>query len=253
MAHTRGLCPLIALSLLLGNLTVVAHAAEAADEPVSIDAIVFDPAEEAAAHTWIQQGADLTRAGNPQRAIDDYLDKAIGWFERTYLASGKAIYSAQSTEQAILYSALPQEPKREVLVVEGKWAELYLIKAYALIELGRLSDARVALEGAMTLAPMSARLVSEYAYTFQEEQNWNRAIEEYRRAADLAENWTDEALRTEELTRAWRGEGFALIELGRLDEARALYRKCLKLNRKDEAARNELKYIEQLERRQGAR
>ncbi len=61
---------------------------------------------------------------------------------------------------AILYSALPQDPKRDVIVLDGKWAELYLIKAYALVELGRLSDGRAPLENAVALSPMNARVVS---------------------------------------------------------------------------------------------
>lgn len=42
--------------------------------------------------------------------------------------------------------------------------------------------------------------------------------------------------------------GYALSEMGRLDEAEANYRECLKIDPKDKGAMNELLYIAQQRR-----
>jgi Flp pilus assembly protein TadD len=46
-----------------------------------------------------------------------------------------------------------------------------------------------------------------------------------------------------DLTRAWRGKAYCLVEQGHLDEAEQLYHKCLELDPNDSKAKNELKYI----------
>jgi tetratricopeptide (TPR) repeat protein len=48
-----------------------------------------------------------------------------------------------------------------------------------------------------------------------------------------------------DLGRAWRGMGYVLIEQGRLEEAEAIYKKCLTLDPNDEKAKGELRYIKE--------
>ena len=70
--------------------------------------------------------------------------------------------------------------------------------------------------------------------------------ESYRQAASVAELGSDEAKKSEDLSRAWRGEGFCLTEQGKLDEAETLYKRCLEANPNDTKAKVELQYIERL-------
>ena len=46
-----------------------------------------------------------------------------------------------------------------------------------------------------------------------------------------------------ELARAFRGKGYSLIDLGRLDEAKAAYQRALELEPNNETAQKELDYI----------
>jgi Flp pilus assembly protein TadD len=62
----------------------------------------------------------------------------------------------------------------------------------------------------------------------------------------MAEIASDDATKTINLTRAWRGQGYCLVEQGKLNEAEAMYRKCLALDPKDNKARGELEYIQGL-------
>jgi Flp pilus assembly protein TadD len=43
--------------------------------------------------------------------------------------------------------------------------------------------------------------------------------------------------------RAWRGLGYNLVEEGKLDEAEAMYRKCLELDPDDAKSQGELRSI----------
>ena len=43
-----------------------------------------------------------------------------------------------------------------------------------------------------------------------------------------------------------RGVGYSLIELGRLDEAEEVFNQCLDIDKDDQGAKRELKYIQQM-------
>ena len=58
-------------------------------------------------------------------------------------------------------------------------------------------------------------------------------------AAKLAPDDT----RSDELGRARRGQGYVLVELGKLDEAEKKYQQCLAANPNDANAKAELQYV----------
>ena len=194
-------------------------------------------------------GRDLMTLGEPRRAIDEYFDKVIQYYERTYQDSERAVYSSQNLQMSLLYSAIPRPDKKGSEVLDSTWGEAYLLKAYALIQLGELLKAREALQSALVVSPMSARYMSELAHTYAVEKNFDRSIELYRQSADFAIRTSSGAMRNEDLARAWRGEATVLVEMGKLADARALYQKCLELDPHDQISRNELDYIDGLEKK----
>jgi Tfp pilus assembly protein PilF len=96
---------------------------------------------------------------------------------------------------------------------------------------------------------MSSQYQSELAYTYQVQKDCDRSIETYRQAASVAELGSSEETKSDDLARAWRGEGYCLVEQGKLDEAEALYRQCLDANPNDRKAQGELQYVESLRKK----
>ncbi len=196
----------------------------------------------------LREGTVALKAGDRQRAISEYFDKVIAYYEARYKDNPALVFSAQSPTQALLYAASGAGAKRDTLVLDAVWADSHLARAYALSELGRVEEARKDLEAAIALSPMSSQYLSELAYTYQLDRNWEASLDQYRKAAGAAD-MSAEASRKADLGRAWRGEAYGLVELGKLDEAQALYQKCLQLDRNDGKARNELEYIRELRKK----
>jgi tetratricopeptide (TPR) repeat protein len=196
--------------------------------------------------TLLVKGGDALKKGEAEKAITEYFDPVIQHYTEIYKGETKRIYSAQNQMQAIMYVALPDDKKLGTEVVDGTWADAYLMKAYALTELGKLKEAQQALESAIGLSPMNSQYLSELAYTYQAMKDCDKSIEKYTQAASMAELASEEATKTTDLTRAWRGRGYCLVEQGKLEEAEAMYRKSLALDPKDDKSKGELNYIQGL-------
>lgn len=193
-------------------------------------------------------GRKLVEQGKPKAAIDEMFDPVINYFKQVYSDPGQQVFAATTQEEALFYAALGATLNKTVVVVNSLWSDAYLMKGYASTDLGQIAQAREALEAAIALAPQNPRYLSEMGYWHQVNRDWESSLSSYESAADAAELISDKAMRVEELTRALRGQGYALVEMQKFDEAEALYEKCLKLNRKDDKARGELAYIKQARR-----
>jgi tetratricopeptide (TPR) repeat protein len=191
----------------------------------------------------LSQGRKVLQRNEPELAIAGYFDPVIEHFERIYRDSGKRVYAASNQMQVFIYVALPNEEKKPVEVLDSTWSDAYLMKAYALTELRRIGDAQAALERATALSPLTSQYISELAYTYQAQGQCERSIASYQQAEAVVEMGSDDATKTADLTRAWRGQGYCLVEQGRFDEAEALYRKCLALDPSDTKAKGEIEYI----------
>jgi tetratricopeptide (TPR) repeat protein len=234
-------------------IAIVAAVVSVAGGP---SALAADGAESAAAQSAadlpredLATGRDLMTAGQPRRAIDEFFDKVIRHFELAYKDSERAVYSSQNLQMSLIYAAIPRPDKKGSEVLDSTWGDAYLLKAYALMALGELHQAREALESALVVSPMSAKYMAELARTYVAEKNYDKSIELYRQSADFANRTSAASLRNEDLARAWRGEAYSLAEQGKTREARALYEECLRLDPQDGKALNELKYLDQVEKR----
>jgi tetratricopeptide (TPR) repeat protein len=185
--------------------------------------------------------------GDPELAISKYFDPVIAHYEELRKNSKKRYFSANNQVQTLIYLALPAaaDERTEVQVLDSTWGAAYLLKAYALIELHRIADAQSALQAAIALSPMDSQYKSELAYTYQVQKDCDRSIAMYSEAASDAESFSDESTKTDDLTRAWRGQGYCLVEQGKWAEAAAMYEKCLALDPNDSKAKGELAYVKQ--------
>jgi tetratricopeptide (TPR) repeat protein len=189
------------------------------------------------------QGRKVMERGEPELAIAAFYDPVIEHFARTYRDSGKRVYAARSQTQMFIYVALPNEEKKPIEVLDSTWSDAYLMKAYALTELRKLDASEAALQKAIELSPLTAQYILELAYVYQARGECDRSIETYKQAESAAKMASDDATKKDDLTRALRGQGYCLVEEGRLDEAEALYRKSLALDPSDMKAMGELEYI----------
>ena len=137
--------------------------------------------------------------------------------------------------------------KKNTQVYNLTCADATYHKGSAYIELKELSKAKQWIKKAIKLLPKDSLYVSELAFVYQLEKNLVKALEIYKRAEDIAKKDLDYLDNRFGLSRAIRGEGFILIDLGRLSEAKEYFKKALELNPDDKSALNELKYIESLE------
>ena len=196
----------------------------------------------------VVKGVTEFQAGRRQEAMAIY-DSVIEHY-RTANADAKVdLYSARNAAEALFYMARSVNQKRDAKVVSRAWSDAYMMKGYALADMGQLKEAREAVEAAVALSPFNSQYLAELGYLHQLDHAWDRSLETYKRSGEGAEISSPDR-RNLDLARAFRGQGYALIELGRLDEAEALYRKAIELDGADTKAPNELKYIQQLRDKQ---
>ena len=182
----------------------------------------------------------------PAQAISEHFDKVIQHFETRHRNSKDKVFCARTPEEVIYYSALGAGLGQNTTVFDSTWSDAYFLKAYALVELEQPAEARKLLERALELSPMNSAYLSESAHLDQMDKDWATALAKFKQATEAAE-MTPENFKAYEKTRALRGQGFALIELGRLEEAKSMYYQALELDPDDEGSKHELRYIERME------
>lgn len=98
---------------------------------------------------------------------------------------------------------------------------------------------------------MTLAISNELAEIYALENNWPDALKSYREAEKNVKLGPEEG-QADDLARARRGQGYVLVELGRLDEAEKKYRQCLATDPNDTKAKGELGYVrEQIAKRKG--
>jgi tetratricopeptide (TPR) repeat protein len=194
----------------------------------------------------LDEGIELLNRGRPKQAIDDYFDPIISRCDAQYKDTKEKVYAARGQKEAIYYMALAVAVGQKASVVYPLCADALYFKGYANLDLGKIEEAMVLVNRALVWSPVNAMYLSELAHLHQAKREWAKAMEIYEQAEDHAQAFTPEPLRLRELSRAKRGIGFTLIELGKLDEAEAKFLECLELDEKDQGALHELEYIRHL-------
>jgi tetratricopeptide (TPR) repeat protein len=206
----------------------------------------------------LTDGTRLLQSGKPDEAIT-YFDKIIASYEERFKDDKTQIFCARTPVESLLYlgefaaNAKTGSAEGRAKVVSADWAYAYYFRAYALLELGRLSEAKSSLERALALSPRNSQFLAERAYIFQGEKNWPLALQTFKLAEAAAKNVSPPDVKNKDLSRAGRGMGYVLIEQNRLDEAEKMYRQSLELDKNDSKALKELRYIQNLKAKQGAR
>lgn len=194
------------------------------------------------------EGYEQLNQRNSKRAIENYFDKVIEQCAYQYNSEEKAYFAARGMVDTIYYMLLAAsaEDKKDAIAVETTCADALYLKGYASLDLGQLDVAQEYIQRAIDMAPMNSMYLSELGHIHHVRRDWPAALEVFMRSERAAETYSPEALKQQELARAKRGVGFSYIELGELGKAEQKLRECLAINGKDQAALDELKYIESL-------
>ena len=189
----------------------------------------------------------------PDAALVD-IDAVIATYEARYRGpegwrDGRAIYCSRTVAETIANMLEAAAHQRTASDIRGPWADAYYLESYALTDEKRFFDARVAIDRALELSPHNAVYLAESAQLYVVAHDWPRSLAGFRAAASAAEGLSPPQSKSAELRRAWRGIGYADVELRNLDEAEAMYRKCLELDPDDKLAARELDYVLKLRQR----
>ena len=178
----------------------------------------------------------------PERALT-IVEPVLAGFEKEFANEKRHIYCSETPEQEGYYLNVAEGGADNVRLVDPKWCRAQFVRAFALVDLKRLDEAQKAFERLIGYAPQHARYLNEYAYVFLAKKEWQHSIDIYTRA-EAAATFTPDR-RDEERCVAFRGIGYDLVELGRLDDAEAMYRKCLAIIPDEPKSLGEIEYIKE--------
>lgn len=197
---------------------------------------------DSAADATIDRAFSAIEAGDAARALAT-VEPVVASFEKEYSGEKRQIFCSQTAEQDGYYLATAAGHTDTVRLVASTWCEALYVKAFALVDLDRLDDAQSAFERLVAFAPKHARYLNELAYVLLKKKDWRHSIQAYA-TAEAAASFTPER-RDYERCVSFRGIGYDLVELGRLDEAEAAYRKCLAITPDEPKSLGEIEYIKE--------
>jgi tetratricopeptide (TPR) repeat protein len=192
----------------------------------------------------IDQAFAAIGAKDPAKAIA-LVEPIIAAQDAAHRKDPRRYYSAGSPTETLAYAGLGARDGKETVVVGPEWGTANFVKGFALIDLGKSDEARKYLERAVELSPFNAQFLGELGEWHKARHEWPQAYELFQRGEAVANMMPSEDSQKYFLRRALRGQGYVLIEQGKLDQAEALFRRCLQIDPDDAGAKNELNYIAQ--------
>lgn len=206
-------------------------------------------------HQKVLDALAMIQAGHIQRAIDGPLAQVIDKYEALYKDKPIKVFCARGMVDALAYAGLGDKvanaPGMSIDVIGPAWALAYWARGYALTEMARYEEARAELEKALALSPLDGQYKIELAFIYQHSGDWQKMLSLDQEAEDDAEISAAPENVSSLKCAALRGQGFALVELHRLDEATEAYQHCLKLMPGEPRSLAELEYIRNLRVRGG--
>ena len=192
----------------------------------------------------------LLEQRHTKKAIDE-IDLALGLCGQLNIDEKEPLeqttYASRGPTETMLYLFTHQAANQGSAIVVGpECADALYLKGYASIDLGRVDEAEAHVRRALKMSPKNSQYLSELGHIHQLLGDWQAALDVFTESEQAADMFSPEDLRIRELTRAKRGAGYSLIELGRIDEAEVKFRQSLKIDPGDDGAKHELGYIKKL-------
>ena len=184
----------------------------------------------------------LLQSGKPAAAVKIF-DAVIADYEARHdPAVPYRCTTGEAAKETIAYASKSLNGARFILGSE-EWCTALWGKGFALIDLGKSTEAGPYLARSVEMDPMNAHFINEYAEWFKPQRQWQQSYDLFLRAWRTVDH-DRKGLHRRVAARALRGMAFNMIELGDLNEAERLYRQSL--DYEPEAAtkvQNELDYI----------
>jgi len=189
----------------------------------------------------IAAAAQLVRQHQPQAALDA-LTPILAAYEADHAQETRRLYCGMSLQETMLYAGMGARDKVGTVVLPQGYCTAVYLKGYALVDLGRVAEAKPIYERLLTLAPMYAQYQTEYGQLLRLEKDWPRMLAICTKASEAAAI-ASPAIKPMQQGAALRCQGYALTELHRYDEAEQRYRDALAINPDDKLSQHELTYI----------
>jgi tetratricopeptide (TPR) repeat protein len=193
-----------------------------------------------------KSGPDSVRTRLPE--LEAALADGAGAFPPQVDEEGKLTLLIDGVTEAAMVQGLTRpEDVAAIVTAPNPYPRIGLMLAFYYNDADRPQDALRVIAAAMKLSPMAnlhagaqlSALLSESATAYVILQRWPEALEAAQDALEVSQTDPDRA-------RSLRGIGFALVELGRLDDAEAAYRDSLALEPDNKLAQDEITAIARL-------
>lgn len=224
---------------LLSSIAALVLAIQAAPAPAP--PVAKPPSLDERMTPQLQAAARSVRLHQPQAALD-ILTPVLATYEADHAKETRRLYCGMSLQETLLYLTLAAKDKVAAVALPPGYCTALYLKGYALVDLGRVAEAKAIYERLMALAPMYAQYQTEYGQLIRLEKDWPQMLAICTRASEAA-RIADPAIRPMQQGAALRCQGYALTELHRYDEAEKRYRDALALKPDDALSQRELRYI----------
>jgi tetratricopeptide (TPR) repeat protein len=211
----------------------------------------------AAEHPWEADGALATTiigqvrsqgigAVKPHvQAIEAALKSAKSVFAKPVTDGGKIVVLTDGQTETLAALSTAAAKSADAIAIANPYPVLGLLLGSYYVETGKPREALRVLDAALLLSPLPKErlgatvpdLLSERAVALAGLKRWKDALASYDNVLRLPQ--VDNHMRGV----AHRGRGFALVEMGRLDDAEAAYKASLKVDPGNKIALGELDYI----------
>ena len=198
---------------------------------------------DAADQATLAQARKLIDVRQSQAAVD-LLDPLIAAFDKRWRDSPSTVFCVHSQAETLLYMATATVAGHDAVAVDATYCDALYLRGYSRIDLGRASAAEADLQRALALAPHYPHYLSELGALHTMMRDWPVALKYYAQARDEAPTYSAEGKADAEMGVALRGTAYIDVELGKLEEAEALYRRCLEIDANDRKAQGELGYVQ---------
>ncbi len=196
----------------------------------------------------VMDAQTMIRAGRAAEAETTILRPALRQLEDLAKTETRKLYCSRTGAETLLYlgGAATRPEIGSAVIIDYDFALAHYFSAYLRIEDRDLAAAEKHIDAALALSPVNPMFLCEKAHLRQLAKDWTGSIELCDKAIESTAAFSPPDARVREKTRGLRTKAYSLVELKKLEEAKALYLECLTLDPNDRKATGELRYIESL-------